>query len=81
MRAAVLRVEDMEFPEGLKKYNLEAPGINKKRSEIFRHDQKKIVWNFHEFWFLALEIPICFTRYGGISRGEASFCLESPRVK
>ena len=50
------RGKDMEFPGGLKKQNLETPGVNKKRSGISRHDQEKnsvefpgakldLVWN------------------------------------
>ena len=43
--------------------------------------KKKIVWNFHGSWFLALDIPMAVTQFGGISRGEASFCLEFSRFK
>ena len=43
--------------------------------------KKKIVWNFHRSWFLALEISMGVIRFGGNSRGETSFCLEFPRVK
>ena len=35
------RVEEMEFPGGLKKYNPETPGVNKKRSGISKYDQQK----------------------------------------
>ena len=60
---------------------METPGLNKKGVEFPGMIKKKIVWNFHGFWFLALEIRIGVTRFGGISRGEASFYFEFPRVK
>ena len=41
---------------------------------------KKILWNFHESWFLVLEIPMGVILFGGISRDEASFCREFPGV-
>ena len=48
------RGKDMEFPGGLKKQNLETPGVNKKRSGISRHDQEK---NSVEFpWVLVFDL-------------------------
>ena len=65
-------IEDVEFPEGLKKWNVETPGVNKKRSGISRYDQEK---NSVEFpWVLVFGL-------GNSSGCEASFCLEFPRVK
>ena len=35
------------------------------------------MWNFHGSWFSALEIPAkSATQFCGISRGEASCCME-----
>ena len=51
----------MEFPGGLKKHNLETPGVNKKEVEFPGMIKKKIVWNFHGSWFLTLEDPMGVT--------------------
>ena len=53
--------------QGSIKKEMEFPGVIKKK-----------VWNVHGSWFLTLEIPMGVTQFGGISRGEASFCLEFP---
>ena len=52
----------------------------KKELEFPSMINKKILWNFHESWFLVLEIPTGVILFGVISRGEASFCLEFPGV-
>ena len=52
----------------------------KKEVEFPSMINKKILWNFHESWFLVLEIPTGVILFGVISRGEASFCLEFPGV-
>ena len=51
----------MEFPGGLKKQNLETPGVNKKEVEFPGVIKKKIGWNFHGSWFLTLEDPMGVT--------------------
>ena len=71
----------MEFPGELKKQNAETPGVSKKEVEFPGVIKKKIAWNFYGSWCLALEIPMGVTRFGGIARGETSFCLEVPRVE
>ena len=56
---------------------MEIPGVNTKRSRISRSDWEKTMWNFHGSWFSALEIPAkSATQFCGISRGEASCCME-----
>ena len=40
-------VEDMEFPEILQKEHVEIPGVNYKRSGIYRGFHEKLTWNFH----------------------------------
>ena len=67
--------EDMKFINKMQK--LKGP-----RKGIFRGDQEKIMWNFHEPWIQALEFPrgIYNTSFGN-SRGEASFCPELLGVK
>ena len=55
--------------------------FNKKRSEISRDKQEKIMCNFLEPWFLPLEIPMGATQFCRIPKGEASICLGLPRVK
>ena len=40
---------------------MEIPRVNYKRSGITRDDQEKMMWNFQESWFLAVEFPICVT--------------------
>ena len=72
--------EDMKFPGVLKKKSVEILGIIQKGSGISRGD-KKIVWNFHRSWFLALKIPMGVIQFCGISWGEPSFCLEFLGVK
>ena len=72
----------MEFPGVLIKQNVEIPGVSTKRSGNYWGNPGKIMWNFHESWLLALEIPMGATQFCGISiRGEASFCLEFPSEK
>ena len=53
----------------------------KKRSGMSRGDQEKIMLNFHESWFLALEFQMDVTQFYEISNGKALFCPEFPRVK
>ena len=55
--------------------------VIKKRSGISGGDQEEIMWNFNGFLHLAVKIPMVITQFCGISRGEASFCLEFPWVK
>ena len=46
-------------------------------------DQEKTMWNFQgqRSWLLTMEFPKCVTQFPGISKGEALFCPEFPRVK
>ena len=52
-----------------------------KRSGISTGDQVKIMLKFHGSWYFALEFLRGVTQFCGISRVEAWFCLEFPRVK
>ena len=61
-----------DISRGIEKIESETPRVNKKRSEISRHDLEK---NSVEFpWVLVFGL-------GNSSGCEASFCLEFPRVK
>ena len=53
-RGAGREVEDMEFPEVLRKYCLEFPEVNKKRSRISRDYQKKSHVEFP--WVLVFQL-------------------------
>ena len=60
-----------------------ARGISRnylKKSRVSKGDQEKIMRNFNECLFLALEFPI-FLHFRRISRGLALFCLEFPGLK
>ena len=39
-------------------------------------DQEKIMLNFHESWFLTLELPRGVTQFYRISEGKESFALS-----
>ena len=56
--ASELNMEDMEFPGILNQEYVEIPeGSIKKEVEFPGGRKEKFMWNFHESWFLALEIP------------------------
>ena len=59
---------------------MKIPGVNQNRSCISRCNQEKIIWNFSVSCFLALKFIRGVTQFCGISKGEALFCLELPRV-
>ena len=45
-------------------------------------DQEKIIWNFQESWFLALEFPRDLTHFVEFALlGRALLCLEFPWIK
>ena len=73
--------EGIEFPSLLKKEHAEILRVNSKKSGISSSDHEKTIWNFHRSWYFALEFPTCATQLCGISKGEAWFSLEFPRVK
>ena len=62
----------MEFPEGLKKWNVENPGVNKKRSGISRYDQEKNSVEFPWVLVFVLGIPMGVTRFGEISKDKVT---------
>ena len=62
----------MEFPEGLKKWNVENPGVNKKRSGISRYDQEKNSVEFPWVLVFGLGIPMRVTRFGEISKDKVT---------
>ena len=67
----------MEIP--FNKKEVKFPGVIKKKS-------RGISMTMGLRFCLALEIPMdvvakCEARFCGISRGEASFCLEFPMIK
>ena len=62
------------------KNNVEIPGVNKKEVEFARVIPKKLCRISMGFGFWS-EIQMDVTQFCRISRGEASFCLEFPRVK
>ena len=70
----------MEFPRLLKKYHVEIPGVHSKWSGICRGVQEKIMLNFRDSWFLALEFPRSVTQFYDICKGKALFGPEFSRV-
>ena len=60
---------------------MEIPLVNKKRSGISRGEKEKIMWNSMGLGFWFFEISMGIAQFCGISRGEAAFCLEFPRLK
>ena len=58
-----ITVEGMEFPGALKKEHVDIPEVNLKRSGISRGVPEKLMWNFHETWFLTLEYSTGVTQF------------------
>ena len=70
-----------EISRGSEKTEREKSRDQLKRSGNSGGDQEKIMWNFHGSWFLALEFPSGVSKSCEISRFEALFCPEFPRIK
>ena len=57
---------------------MDIPGVNKKRSEISKDEQKKSHVKFPLSWFLALEIAMAVAQFCVLSKGVSAFCMEYP---
>ena len=73
-------VEDMDFPGVLKKQQVEFPGVKFKNVEFPALIKKKSC-GIPGLLVLGVKISEGRNTICGVSRGEALFCLEFPRLK